>query len=90
MVFPAVPARPAETAAGALAVECRDLTVRFMSERRAVTALERVSLTVEEGGFLALIGPSGCGKSTILRVIADIVQPSSGSVRVLDGTSCFR
>jgi len=86
MVFPAVPARPAETAAGALAVECRDLTVRFMSERRAVTALERVSLTVEEGGFLALIGPSGCGKSTILRVIADIVQPSSGSVRVLGGT----
>ena len=34
MVFPAVPERPAEAAAGALAVECRDLTVRFMSERR--------------------------------------------------------
>jgi NitT/TauT family transport system ATP-binding protein len=86
MVSSAVLARPAQAAAGALAVECRDLTVRFMSERRAVTALERVSLTVEEGGFLTLIGPSGCGKSTLLRVIADIVQPSSGSVRVLGKT----
>jgi NitT/TauT family transport system ATP-binding protein len=86
MVFPAVSARPAEAAAGALAVECRDLTVRFVSERRAVTALERVWLTVEEGGFLTVIGPSCCGKSTLLRVIADIVQPSSGSVRVLGKT----
>jgi len=69
--------------AGAAAVECRDVTVRFMSERRAVTALERVSLSVEVGSFLTLLGPSGCGKSTLLRVIADIVQPTSGGVRVL-------
>jgi len=86
MASSAVVERPAPAAAGALAVECRDLTVRFMSERRAVTALERVWLTVEEGGFLTVIGPSGCGKSTLLRVIADIVQPSSGSVRVLGTT----
>ncbi len=59
------------------------LTVHFMSERRTVTALERVSLTVAEGSLLTLLGPSGCGKSTLLRVIADIVPPSSGSVRVL-------
>jgi NitT/TauT family transport system ATP-binding protein len=65
------------------AVECRDLTVHFMSERRTVTALQRVSLTVAEGSLLTLLGPSGCGKSTLLRVIADIVPPSSGSVRVL-------
>jgi NitT/TauT family transport system ATP-binding protein len=86
MASSAVLARSAQAAAGALAVECRDLTVRFMSERRAVTALDSVSFTVEEGSFLTLIGPSGCGKSTLLRVIADIVQPSSGSVRVLGKT----
>ena len=68
------------------AVECRDLTVHFMSERRTVTALQRVSLTVAEGSLLTLLGPSGCGKSTLLRVIADIVPPSSGSVRVLART----
>ena len=86
MASSTIPARPAQAAAGAVAVECRDLTVRFMSERRAVTALESVSFTVGEGSFLTLLGPSGCGKSTLLRVIADIVQPSSGSVRVLGGT----
>ena len=68
------------------AVELRDVTVTFTSDRRAVTALERVSLTVAEGSFLTLLGPSGCGKSTLLRVIADIVQPTAGSVRVLGET----
>jgi NitT/TauT family transport system ATP-binding protein len=69
-----------------LAVECSGLTVRFTSERRAVTALADISLSVPEGSFLTVLGPSGCGKSTLLRVIADIVQPASGSVRVLAKT----
>ncbi|HLY90832.1 MAG TPA: ABC transporter ATP-binding protein [Acetobacteraceae bacterium] len=68
------------------AVELRDVTVTFTNDRRAVTALERISLTVAEGSFLTLLGPSGCGKSTLLRVIADIVQPTAGSVRVLGET----
>jgi NitT/TauT family transport system ATP-binding protein len=82
----AVLAQPARAATGSPAVECRDLTVHFASERRTVTALERISLTVAEGSLLTLLGPSGCGKSTLLRVIADIIQPSSGSVRVLGRT----
>jgi NitT/TauT family transport system ATP-binding protein len=65
------------------AVELRGVSVRFMSERREVTALEDVSFNLASGSFLTLLGPSGCGKSTLLRVIADIVAPSSGSVRVL-------
>jgi NitT/TauT family transport system ATP-binding protein len=68
------------------AVECHDVTVRFNSEWRTVTALERISIAVPKGSFLTLLGPSGCGKSTLLRVIADIVQPTSGSVRVLGET----
>jgi NitT/TauT family transport system ATP-binding protein len=71
-----------DTLAGT-AIECRDVTVRFSSDRGSVTALENVSLTLAEGGFLTLLGPSGCGKSTLLRVIADIVQPVAGSVSVL-------
>jgi len=67
------------------AIDCRDLTVRFITERRTVTALERVSFTVDRGGFLALLGPSGCGKSTLLRVIADLVPPTTGTVSVLGG-----
>ncbi|HWK43808.1 MAG TPA: ABC transporter ATP-binding protein [Stellaceae bacterium] len=68
------------------AVELRGVTVRFMSERREVTALEDISLTLEAGGFLTLLGPSGCGKSTLLRVVADIIQPSAGQVSVLGQT----
>jgi NitT/TauT family transport system ATP-binding protein len=66
-----------------LAVDCVGATVRFMAARRAITALEDVSLEVEQGGFLTILGPSGCGKSTLLRLIADLVQPAAGSVRVL-------
>ena len=82
----AVQARSMQAEARSPAVECHDVTVRFNSERRTVTALERVSIAVPEGSFLTLLGPSGCGKSTLLRVIADIVQPTSGSVRVLGET----
>jgi NitT/TauT family transport system ATP-binding protein len=68
------------------AVSCRDVSVRFVTERRVVTALERVSFDVAEGGFLALLGPSGCGKSTLLRVVADLVRPSDGEAVVLGKT----
>jgi len=71
---------------GAAAVDCRNVTVRFVTDRRTVTALHDVSFDVEAGGFLSLLGPSGCGKSTLLRVVADLVQPSSGSTTVF-GTS---
>ena len=65
------------------AIDLRGVSVRFMSERAAVTALENVSFELEQGGFLTLLGPSGCGKSTLLRVVADIIAPAEGEVRVL-------
>jgi len=76
-------ARMPATAGELSALECRNVTVRFMSERRAVTALEDISLTLAPGDFVTLLGPSGCGKSTLLRVIADIVKPSAGHISVL-------
>ncbi|WP_244607028.1 ABC transporter ATP-binding protein [Bosea sp. CS1GBMeth4] len=69
--------------AASSAVGCRNLSVRFVTERRTVTALENVSFSVENGGFLSLLGPSGCGKSTLLRVVADLIAPSSGQMTVL-------
>jgi len=58
------------------------VTHRFRIGRKSITALADVSLAFPSGGFHALIGQSGCGKSTILRLIADILEPSEGSIRI--------
>ena len=49
-------------------------------ERKLLTALEDVTLTVHEGEFLVLVGPSGCGKTTFINVIAGLVKPWAGTV----------
>jgi NitT/TauT family transport system ATP-binding protein len=45
-------------------------------------ALEGTSLAVGQGEFVAIVGPSGCGKSTLLKVVAGLIRPTAGSVRV--------
>lgn len=45
-------------------------------------ALQPVDLTVREGEFVTLLGPSGCGKSTLLKMVAGLLEPSSGSLRL--------
>ncbi len=48
-----------------------------------ITAVDRVSFTVEEGEMLAFIGPNGAGKSTTIKMLTGILCPDGGSVRVL-------
>ena len=59
-----------------------DLTKVYSTKHRDVVALDNVSLSVPRGSFTVLLGPSGCGKSTILRMLADLEQPSSGEVTI--------
>ncbi|MDM0086997.1 MULTISPECIES: ABC transporter ATP-binding protein [unclassified Variovorax] len=61
------------------AIELSDVTLRYGA---GTIALDHTDLRIEQGDFVALVGPSGCGKSTILKLVAGLLEPSSGGVIV--------
>ena len=63
-------------------IETSDLSLTFETGDGPVHALSGVSLTINKGEFVSLIGPSGCGKTTLLRVIADLEEPTEGAISV--------
>jgi NitT/TauT family transport system ATP-binding protein len=63
-------------------VEASGLSLTFETADSPVHALSEVDLRVAHGEFVSLIGPSGCGKTTLLRVIADLEQPTAGRIEV--------
>ncbi|HKZ70941.1 MAG TPA: ABC transporter ATP-binding protein [Anaerolineales bacterium] len=65
-------------------IQAFDLTKTYGSGEATVTALDKVSLTVNVGEFVAIMGPSGCGKSTLLHLLGGLDKASSGSV-IIDG-----
>ncbi|MEE8272909.1 MAG: ABC transporter ATP-binding protein [Alphaproteobacteria bacterium] len=67
-------------------VQTSGLGLVFQTADAPVTALEDIDLTIRRGEFVSLIGPSGCGKTTLLRVVADLARPTTGTVMVNGGT----
>jgi ABC-type nitrate/sulfonate/bicarbonate transport system ATPase subunit len=65
-------------------LEAEGLARAFSGTGGLVLALDGVDLSVREGEFVCLVGPSGCGKSTLFNVLAGLLRPSAGSIR-LDG-----
>jgi NitT/TauT family transport system ATP-binding protein len=65
-----------------LAVDARGVSLTFETSDGDVQALSKVDLQVNAGDFISFIGPSGCGKTTLLRIIADLEQPTEGTVLV--------
>jgi len=68
------------SASAPIAIELSEVSVTFGRGERAVPALSTTTLRIGDGEFVALVGPSGCGKSTILRLVAGLVQPTTGVV----------
>ena len=68
-------------------LKCLDIGKVWPSSRGlSVEALRKVSLSVEEGQFVAIVGPSGCGKSTLLEIIAGLETATRGEVRINNAT----
>ena len=63
-------------------IEAKNLGLIFETSDGQVEALRDVNLTIAKGDFVSFIGPSGCGKTTFLRVVADLEQPTSGTITV--------
>src|ERR1700676_5181119 len=87
--LPTMKSRTAEGArepsdAGILVVE--DIVKQFETPEGPLLAIDRVSLSVKPGEFLAVIGPSGCGKSTLFNVVGGLLDGYLGAVRVAGET----
>src|SRR5216683_1858602 len=71
--------------AGSTAVALDGATVAFrLAGDRVYTAVEKATLGIEHGEFVAIVGPTGCGKSTLLNAAAGLLKPASGMVRIFD------
>jgi NitT/TauT family transport system ATP-binding protein len=66
----------------AAGIELSGLTKTFRSGRRSTPAVDGIDLSTRKGAFVSLIGPSGCGKSTVLRILAGLDTPTSGTATI--------
>jgi putative ABC transport system ATP-binding protein len=70
-------------------LETENLTKHYKIGKVDVPALRGVSISIEEGEFVAIMGPSGCGKSTLLHIMGGLLSPTSGSI-IIDGDDISR
>ena len=63
-------------------ISAQSLDLTFQTNDGPVHALKDVNLNITKGDFISFIGPSGCGKTTLLRVMADLDQPTDGTITI--------
>ena len=61
-------------------IKVDQISMVFYGRGEPVIALDKIDMNIPAGQFASIIGPSGCGKSTLLRLVADVMQPFSGSI----------
>ena len=64
------------------AIECSLLTKRYPSQKEESLAIEAISLQIPEGQLYGLVGPDGAGKTSLIRILASVMDPTSGSARL--------
>ena len=69
---------------GMAKIDAQNIALTYSSVGEDIHALKGVSFSVEAGEPIAIIGPSGCGKSTILKLIAGLIKPSAGELKIND------
>ena len=74
--------RSSTSAPEATALELDHVSVRFPTPEGVLVAVDDMSLSVQQGGFVSIIGPSGCGKSTLFNVIGGLLREYDGRVSV--------
>jgi NitT/TauT family transport system ATP-binding protein len=78
----AVPTRAPQASLPVIASEGLTVGYTLHRERKRLTALRDISLTVNRGEFVVLVGPSGCGKTTFINAISGLVEPWEGTITV--------
>ena len=63
-------------------LEVKSLDKAFVGDSRTVTAIDKLTLSIEQHEFVSIVGPSGCGKSTFLHIIGGFEPASGGDVHL--------
>lgn len=63
-------------------LELKNITYAYHNMDGETKALEHISFAIKEGEFIAIVGPSGCGKSTLLHLIAGLLEPEKGLIKL--------
>lgn len=65
----------------------KDIRKVYRKDETEVVAIDDIDFTIKKGELISIVGPSGCGKTTILRIIAGLLEPTSGEITI-DGRPC--
>ena len=68
-------------------IEINHVSMYYKTGQTEVLALKDVTVDIQKGEFISLLGPSGCGKTTLLRIMADLLQPTNGTIKIAGSTA---
>jgi NitT/TauT family transport system ATP-binding protein len=63
-------------------IKVKNVTFEYQVDKGRVLAIKDINFSVRQSEFLCLLGPSGCGKTTILNILAGLLQPTAGQIRI--------